>query len=103
MPFISSFEIINVVTPDAKIFLWTAASVAGVAADNPNDTEMLLANGLSTFSVKGTLSGLWQFVTIENPLKMMKNGFSLTSKVLSVIKIFKSLSWLFGHVTKQVN
>ena len=31
-----------------------------------------------------------------------KNAFSFISKALFVLKIFKSLSWLFGHVEKMV-
>ena len=31
----------------------------------------------------------------------MKNAFYFTSKALFVLKIFKFLSRLFGHVTKQ--
>ena len=46
-------EIINVVTPDANIFLCIAASVAYSAAVNPNSTKTLLANGLSTVFIKG--------------------------------------------------
>ena len=38
--FISLFEIINVITPDPNIFLWTAASVA--VAVNPNGIKTLL-------------------------------------------------------------
>ena len=30
----------------------------------------------------------------------MKNAFYFTSKALFVLKIFKILSWLFGHVSK---
>ena len=41
---------------------------------------------------KSTLSGLRQFLTTENPLKMMKNAFYLSSKALFVLKIFKFLS-----------
>ena len=32
--------------------------------------------------------------------KMMKNAFYLLLKALFVLKIFKFLSWLFGHVEK---
>ena len=35
---------------------------------------------------------------VESPLKMMKNAFYFILKSLSVLKIFKFLSWLFGHV-----
>ena len=51
--FISSLGIINVVVPDTNIFLWTAASVADAAGVNPNGIKTLLANGLSTFPIKG--------------------------------------------------
>ena len=51
--FISSLEIINVVVPDTSIFLWTAASVADGAGVNPKGIKTLLANGLSTFPIKG--------------------------------------------------
>ena len=66
----SSSDIINVVrfakferckanvrgrTPDPNIFLWIAASNADAAAANPNGIEILLANSLSTFPVKGNL------------------------------------------------
>ena len=37
----------------SKYFLWIAASVADAAAVNPNGIETLLANGLSTFPIKG--------------------------------------------------
>ena len=52
---------------------------------------------------KGVLSGLRQFLATESPLKMMKNIFYFTSKALCVLKIFKFLSWLFGHVAKWLD
>ena len=51
--FISSLEIISVVKRDLNIFIWIAASVANAAEVNPNGIKMLLANGLSQFSIKG--------------------------------------------------
>ena len=33
----------------------------------------------------------------------MKNAFYFTSKTLLVLKIFKFLSWLFGHVAKRLD
>ena len=39
----------------------------------------------------------------ESPLKMMKNAFYFTSKALSILKVFKFLSWLFGHIAEQVD
>ena len=47
---------------------------------------------------KGALSGLWQSLATESPLKKMKNAFHFTLKALFVLKIFKYLFWLFGHV-----
>ena len=54
-------------------------------------------------AVKGTLSGLRQFLAIESVLKMMKSDFYFTSKVFFVLKIFKFLSWVFGHAKKQLD
>ena len=34
---------------------------------------------------------------------MRKNAFYFTSKVLFVLKIFKFLSWSFGHVSKRLD
>ena len=52
---------------------------------------------------KGTLSGLRQRVAIESPLRMMKNAFYFTSKAPFFIKIFKVLSWVFGHEAKRLD
>ena len=43
-------------------------------------------------NLKGALSGLRQFLAIENPIKMMENAFYFTSKALFVFNIFKFLS-----------
>ena len=55
--FISSLEVIKVVSPGPNIFLWISVSVtaaATAAAVNPNNgIKTHLANGLSTFSIKG--------------------------------------------------
>ena len=51
-------------------------------------------------TIKGALSGLRQFLAIQNTLKMLKNAFYFTLKALFVLKIFKLLSWLVGHVEK---
>ena len=39
----------------------------------------------------------------EGPLKMMKNAFYLILKAFFVLKIFKCLSGLFGHVEKRLD
>ena len=54
------------------------------------------------FKHKGALSGLRQNLTTESPLKMMNNAFYFTLKALFVLKMFKLLSWLFGHVLKRL-
>ena len=52
--------------------------------------------------IKGILSGLRQLLATESPLKMMKN-VHFTTKALFVLKIFKFLSGLFGHVRKWLD
>ena len=42
--------------------------------------------GIRNYMLKGTLSGLTQFLATENPLKMMKNAFDLTLKALFVLQ-----------------
>ena len=44
-----------------------------------------------------------QFSAAESPLKMMKNAFYFRSKALFVLKIFKFLSWISGHVVKRLD
>ena len=51
---------------------------------------------------EGALSSLWQLFKTESPLKMMKNVLCFTLKSLFLLKIFKFLFWLFGHVEKQL-
>ena len=52
---------------------------------------------------KVALSSLRQFSAAESPKKMMKNAFYFTSAALSVLKVFKVLPQLFGHVTKLLD
>ena len=54
-------------------------------------------------ALEDALSGLRQFLAIESPSKMTENAFYFTSKALFVLKIFKFLSSLFGHVSKQLD
>ena len=44
-----------------------------------------------------------RFLATKSPLKMMKNAFYFTSNALFVFKIFRFLSWVFGHVKKRVD
>ena len=52
--FKSSFENTSVVVHNPKIFLGITISVADAAAVNPKGSKTLLANVLSTFSIKIT-------------------------------------------------
>ena len=38
----------------------------------------------------------------KSPLKMMESSLHFMSKAFYVLKIFKFLSWIFGHVGKMV-
>ena len=42
-----------------------------------------------------------QFSATKSPLEIIKTGFYFTLKALFVLKIFKLLSRLFGHVYKN--
>ena len=53
--------------------------------------SLLEGKNLATI-IKGALSGLRRFLATEDPLKMMKNAFYITSKALFVLKTFKFLS-----------
>ena len=53
--------------------------------------------------MKGSLSALGQFLTIEDPLKMVKNAFYVTSKLLFALNIFKFLPCFFGHTAKRLH
>ena len=59
---------------------------------------LTMTRNIVEYIFKGTLSDLRQFLTNEIPLKMMKNAFYFTLKALFILKIFKILSWLFGHM-----
>ena len=54
--------------------MWIAASVADVAAVNPNGIKTLLANGLSTFFIK------------ENPV--FSNGPKCLPKILVIVLFY---------------
>ena len=53
--------------------------------------------------IKGTLSGLRQFLATESPLKLMKNAFYFTLKALFVLKVSKFLSRLLGPIEKRLD
>ena len=53
--------------------------------------------------VKDALVGLIRFLTTESSLKIMKNAFYVTLKILFVLKVLKCLSLLFDHVGKRLD
>ena len=53
--------------------------------------------------IKTTLLCLKQFLAPKNSLKMIENAFYFTLKPLFVLKIFKFLSWLFGHAENLID
>ena len=60
-------------------------------------------HALKIINFKGVRSGLRQILATESPLKIMSNAFHFTFKALFFLKLFKSLSWISGHVEKQLN
>ena len=52
---------------------------------------------------KSEFSGLSQFLEIESHLEIMENAFYFTWKDIFVFKVFKFLSWLFGHIEKRLD
>ena len=74
--------------------------------DVHEDTRWKCVNDLQDgwqLCIKAALSGLTQFLATESPLKMMKNAFYFILKALGVLKTFKFLSLLFGHVEKRLD
>ena len=59
--------------------------------------------GTENILFKGALSGLRQLLATESPLKTTKNVVYFTLKALFVLKIFKFLSWLSGHVEQRLD
>ena len=53
--------------------------------------------------LKGALSGRRHFLATESSLKIVKNYFYFTLKTFFVIKIFKFLFQIFGHVEKRLD
>ena len=58
---------------------------------------------LILWGFKGALSGLRPFLAAVIFFKMVKNTFYFTLKALFVLKIFKFLSCVFGHVAKLLD
>ena len=55
------------------------------------------------FHYKEALSDLRKILAAENPLIVMKNAFYFILAALFVLKIFKFLSGILGHVQKRLD
>ena len=65
-----------------------------VHTDTPNNQNMSIGITVGLSAPKKIML----FTSMESSLQMMKNAFYFIVKALFVLKIFKFLSWLFGHV-----
>ena len=81
-----------------KTYLWST-----IGNNRLHDLILVHVHNNILHNIKGALLGLRLFLAIESPLKIMKNAFYFTLKALFVLKIFKFLSWLFGHVAKRLD
>ena len=71
--------------------------------DIANNVSRKYHNATAKHKLKGPLSGLGQFLTIENLLKMIKDKFYFILKAPFVLEIFTFLSRLFGYVEKRLD
>ena len=62
--------------------------------------KSLEATCIFIYKIKVALSGLRKFLTTESSFKMKNSALYFISKTLFVLKIFKFLSRLYGHVSK---
>ena len=63
---ISSFEINDAVIPDPWMFFWKAASVADIAADNPNGNKRPLARDVSKLFIYGKPAVINGLIKLRN-------------------------------------
>ena len=77
-----------------KILSWEKAKTLGSA---------FIYSQFNYVPLKARSQGWGNFWQLKTPLKMMKNAFYFSIKALFVLKIFKFLSWLFGHVEKRLD
>ena len=86
-----------------SLFLFLLKGIASSFDDVPLKHILSLHKKMK-FSIKVRLlpSKKDFFICVNHSLsKMMKNSFYFILKALFVLKIFKLLSWLFGHVEKK--
>lgn len=64
--FNSSFENINVVMLDPKIFFLIDACVTNAAAVNPNGIKTFISDGVTMFLINGKLAGINRLRKLRN-------------------------------------
>ena len=100
MSFISLFDIISVVVPDLKIFLWNLASAVEVTVVNPNGIKKLLFNGVSTFFINGKLT----FINGQRSLRRNPSNFIFLDTwyiLMSYLEKHFEGSWLVYQAIKD--
>ena len=66
--------------------------------------ELSLSTSLSILKSNSDLPKKKMFISFnDNSSKTMKNAFCLILKALFVLKMFKTLSWLFGDLEKRLD
>ena len=95
---IFSFEIINVVIPDAKIFskILASTAAAAAAAANPNGIKTYLTYGLSVFFIKG------KPVFSKGPRSLARNTPDCTILDSSVFNNFTLADEIFAKVLRSL-
>ena len=92
-------EIRTRITPNTDTFYTVHGAFMKVSIKNP------LRRYFLSFVLKTGSHFLKHFFVslVESPFKMMKSTFYFILKALFVLKIFKFLSWLFGHVEETAS
>ena len=98
-------EIYKEVFSENIVVFWTAVIISSLTRNTrpPNFRIMLTLGVYILRRIKVGLSTSKKICVIcwiESPLKMMKNAFYFILKAFLVLKTFKFLSRLFGHVVK---
>ena len=92
MPLKSSFELINVVVPNFKIFFWIGASIADATSINSEGTKTLSAKIVSIFFINSKPT------FIKKPRKLSNSPFLLQPQI-KYLK--KSLAFIWNSALRE--
>ena len=92
-----SFISVGILLAKASVNLVICLVVKNNSCDNSSSSKFFLFNLESDSHLPKRFCVIF---LIESPLEAMKNAFYFILKALFVLKIFKFLSGLFGHVGK---